>query len=772
VGSYQMAIKILYVEDNQAEIEQVLPLLRKSALGFMVELAENTRRAEELLAQPGSSLPDLILSDASLSDGSGLGLLTEIRKLELPVAVVLIAEQGSEEAAVAALKAGADDYLTSKPELLDQIPLLLIRALDHFNESKTLNALPIKVLYIEHNPAEFDLARRHINLYAPNILLEEAASEEEALLRLTSTEPAPDYDIVLLDLYPAEDHPLQFVEAWKENLAAVPPLIVITGQGSEEIAVEALQLGVSDYLVKHAGYLFRLPSVLENVHHLKELEKERTALRLSEERFRRLADNAQDIIFRLRIEPEPAFEYISPAVKQLLGIDPEDLYRDLTLLFSHTEIQQSDFERFIERRFREEDTNPVLAVTNTQGQHLWLDIRTNLVKDELQGTTTFEGIARDITQHLMQDEKIQTNIKKLKGLHLIDSAISSNFDLHLTYRLFIDQSVALLEVDAADILLFEPDLSTPRIFITSGLSNSDEVATTVIQNFVLVDRDILDKKIVHTTLDQIKEKSSALYEMMVSQNLTEYWAAPLVVKGQLKGVFEVFQKGDQPRDPDWIDFLGMLAQQASIALDNSRNFEKLQRSNQDLIRAYDETLTGWINLLDLRDKDTEGHTIRVLDIMIKVAEAFGFQGEEMAHLRRGVILHDIGKIAIPDRILNKPGPLTEEEWEIMRKHPRLAYDMLMPIDYLRPSLDIPYCHHEKWDGSGYPQGLKGTEIPLSARIFAVIDTFDALISYRAYRDPMSVSDALEYIVSQSGIQFDPEVVERCLPLLKTYRALE
>ena len=767
-----MAIEILYVEDNQAELAQVLPVLQKSDIGFNVEVAADAQQAHKILASRTSHLPDILLSDVTLRDGSGLQLLTDVRSQELPMAVVLVAEQGSEEAAVAALKAGADDYLISKPELLDQLPLSLSRALDHFNEEKTFNAAPIRVLCVEPNPAEYDLMHRHIKLYAPKILLEPVASEQEALELLNSPSILSNCDLLLFDLYPSQDQPMQFIQAWHEKFASDLPLVVITGQGSEEIATEALRQGASDYLVKHPGYLFRLPSVLENVHHMKALEKEKAALHESEERFRRLADNAQDIIFRLRTEPDKAFEYISPVVEEILGVKPEVLYNDFDLLFRLTRIKPIDLQNFIENRCREDDTYPIFRVVNARGEPVWLDVRTSVVVDEAHGSVTLEGIARDVTEHKLQDEKIKVNIKKLNGLHLIDSAISSSSDLLLTYRIFLDQAVSLLDVDAADILLFEPDLSTPKILITSGFDSAEVLPMTVIQNFVLVNREILDKQIVHATLDQVKERSKSLHRRMVEQQVNDYWAAPLVSKGQIKGILEVFQQADQPRDEEWSAFLGMLAQQASIALDNSRNFEKLQRSNQDLIRAYDETLTGWINLLDLRDKDTEGHTVRVLDIMIKVAEAYGFQADEMANLRRGVILHDIGKIAVPDHILNKPGPLTEDEWEIMRRHPRMAYEMLMPIDYLRPSLDIPYYHHEKWDGSGYPQGLKGKAIPLSARIFAVIDTFDALVSYRAYREPVNPREAIEFIRAQAGIQFDPEVVERCMPLLMEYLNLE
>ncbi len=192
----------------------------------------------------------------------------------------------------------------------------------------------------------------------------------------------------------------------------------------------------------------------------------------------------------------------------------------------------------------------------------------------------------------------------------------------------------------------------------------------------------------------------------------------------------------------------------------------LERAHTELMTAYDATIAGWSHALDLRDKETEGHSQRVTLLTLKLAEAFGMNQEELIHIRRGALLHDIGKLGIPDSILHKPGKLTETEWEMMRRHPQYAYDMLYPIDYLHPALSIPYCHHEKWDGTGYPRGLKGEEIPQSARLFAIADVWDALTSDRPYRPAMSEEFASTYVQEQSGKHFQPEVVELFLKMIK------
>lgn len=190
----------------------------------------------------------------------------------------------------------------------------------------------------------------------------------------------------------------------------------------------------------------------------------------------------------------------------------------------------------------------------------------------------------------------------------------------------------------------------------------------------------------------------------------------------------------------------------------------LEQAHEKLLSAYDATIEGWSHAMDLRDKETEGHTLRVTKLSEQLGTIMGVEVEDLVYMRRGALLHDIGKLGVPDSILLKPAKLTDEEWTIMRQHPQYAYDMIQPIEYLRPALDIPLCHHEKWDGSGYPRGLKGEEIPLVARIFAVVDVWDALISDRPYRPAWDKEKALTYIKEQSGKHFDPYVVENFLKM--------
>jgi len=209
-------------------------------------------------------------------------------------------------------------------------------------------------------------------------------------------------------------------------------------------------------------------------------------------------------------------------------------------------------------------------------------------------------------------------------------------------------------------------------------------------------------------------------------------------------------------------------QTASRDINKRKKAEKaLQEAHKDLQEAYDRTIEGWVRALDLRDRETEGHTQRVTELTTKVAGILGFPAEELIHIRRGALLHDMGKMAIPDEILQKPGPLNETEWEKMRQHPQYAYDMLSPIAYLHPALVIPFCHHERWDASGYPRGLRGEEIPLAARLFSIVDVWDALRSDRPYRKKMPRKEVVRYLCEKSGQLFDPKLVDVFLSIMET-----
>jgi PAS domain S-box-containing protein/putative nucleotidyltransferase with HDIG domain len=386
---------------------------------------------------------------------------------------------------------------------------------------------------------------------------------------------------------------------------------------------------------------------------------------------------------------------------------------------------------------------------------------------ELDGEKCLLTTLENITERKRAEERIRNQLEHLNALHNIDNAIKSSADLRITLKVFLDEVTAQLKVDAAAVLLLNRNTLTLDHAASRGFHSAVLKNSTLRTGEGYAGRIVLDGKSIHIPDLAKTENQLTAALARADEKFSAYVGSPLIVKGQVVGVLEIFQRSPFAPDPEWFDFLEILAGQAAIAIDNAQLFESLQRSNFDLTLAYDATIEGWSRAMDLRDHETEGHTQRVTSLSMKLARQMGIPDAEIVHIRRGALLHDIGKMGVPDRILLKSDKLTEDEWEIMRRHATYAYEMLRPIQYLKPALDIPHYHHEKWDGTGYPNGLKGEQIPLAARIFAVVDVWDAVTSDRPYRSGWSKEKTIEYIKSESGKHFDPKVVEIFLPLISS-----
>ena len=362
-------------------------------------------------------------------------------------------------------------------------------------------------------------------------------------------------------------------------------------------------------------------------------------------------------------------------------------------------------------------------------------------------------------------EQSQRRLNQVEALHSIDLAISTSMELRTTLNLLLTHVESLLDVDAADILLFNIGLQEFKFAAGHGFYTDDIERARVRLGASFAGRAALEHKTIIVSGELASQAESDFSMMYEREGFVAYAGVPLIAKGQIKGVLEVYHRLVHRREPEWLNLLETLAGQAAIAIDNAQLFDSLQQTNIELVMAYDATIAGWSRAMDLRDKETEGHTQRVTDLTLKLARTMNISEAELAHIRYGALLHDIGKMGVPDNILLKADELTDEEWEKMRKHPDFAFQMLSSIRHLQPALDIPYCHHEKWDGTGYPRGLKGNQIPIAARIFAVADVWDAITSDRPYRKGWSEEKALKYIEEQSGKYFDPQVVKEFFRLI-------
>jgi HD-GYP domain-containing protein (c-di-GMP phosphodiesterase class II) len=384
-----------------------------------------------------------------------------------------------------------------------------------------------------------------------------------------------------------------------------------------------------------------------------------------------------------------------------------------------------------------------------------------------QSDSNFLLSARDITKYKRTEIRMKRQLHRLSALRSIDFAIASGLDLNLLLSILLDRVIETLHVDSAAVLLLDQKLN--ELVFASGRGFN----TNILQHTHLklgqgyAGRVALERRIINIP-DLTKTKTEfERSPLFPSERFIVYYGVPLIAKGRVLGVLEIFHRTPLHPDEDWLDFLNIISGQTAIAIDSAMMFKELQKTNFELSLAYNATIDAWSRTLDLRDSDTEGHTRRVTDITVRLASITGVKDSDLIHIRRGATLHDIGKVAIPDDILFKPGPLDQDEWETMRQHPKYAVDLLSPIKYLERAVEIPHWHHEKWDGTGYPDKLRGEEIPFSARLFAMVDVFDALTSDRPYRRAWSKKDAVQYIENQSGKHFDPRLVPEFLNMAST-----
>lgn len=391
----------------------------------------------------------------------------------------------------------------------------------------------------------------------------------------------------------------------------------------------------------------------------------------------------------------------------------------------------------------------------------------NLSEGQIRGLQTLANIAASALENARLYQETEERLRRLDALRRIDLAISSSMDIRISLDVLLDQVHTHLKVDASSVLLMDPASNDFYAAATRGFRSLAASRMRVRMGSGCVGRAAVERRTVPASdLDELKE-DPLLTQLPVDEEIQFIAATPLISKGAVEGVLVVLQRSPFTPSEDWYSFLEILAGQAAIAINNARLFENLQITNQQLIMAYSETIEGWSRALDLRDQETEGHTQRVTEMSLRLARSMNvFSDEELTYFRWGALLHDIGKMGVPDQILLKPEKLTEKEEAIMRMHPEFAFRLLNSITFLRRALDIPHYHHEWYDGTGYPEGLKGEQIPLAARIFAIVDVWDALCSDRPYREGWSDDKVIRYLKKQTGTQFDPKVVDAFLKVLE------
>ncbi|HWR57762.1 MAG TPA: HD domain-containing phosphohydrolase, partial [Thermodesulfovibrionales bacterium] len=620
----------------------------------------------------------------------------------------------------------------------------------------------VRVLLIEDNPGDARLIEEMLKHSGAEYELQWAERLSTGIELLK----ANGFDVILLDL----GLPDSRVPDTLRKLSAIEskaPVIVLTGLADEAIGAQAVKEGAQDYLIK--GQIDK-NLLVRSITYAIERRKAEDLLRQSEEKYRNLVERARDGIVIIQDE---TIKFANARMAELDGGRVEQLVGS-----SFTDhVHPSELPRIVDmyRRRMAGEKLPDMY------EAILLRKDGSSAPAELSaGIITYDGrpadlvIIRDITERKRAEQLIEE--QKRFSENLIESSAVATF--------VVDRQHKVMSWNKACEEL-------------TGMPASEMLGTdNQWKPFYEHKRPVLADIVIEADFDRL----SGLYAVYSKSTLApnalhaEGWyrnlngkdryilfdAAPIFdSKGELIAAIENLQDiTDRKKTEEMLQRSEASYREATIILGESiENIKKreagilrgrdaflnmlddVNEAYKELTLAYEKTIEGWSRALDYRDKETEGHSQRVTELTIQIAREMGMGEEELLHVRRGALLHDIGKMGIPDAILHKKGRLTEEEMVIIRNHPKFAYDMLKEIDYLQAALEIPFCHHEKWDGTGYPRGLKGEEIPIAARIFAIVDVWDAMTHDRPYRKAIPCEEVIPHLTNQSGQYFDPNVVD-------------
>jgi PAS domain S-box-containing protein/putative nucleotidyltransferase with HDIG domain len=731
-------LKLLLLEDNPSDVELLLAELRRA--GFDPEWKRVDTEADFQVALDPAL--DLILADYGLPQFTGFQALEWLKRSGLEIPFILVSGTIGEELAVEAIRRGAADYLLK--DRLQRLGPAVLNVLEHgrmrnakreADEALSASARRLHALLVNSADGITLLDAQGRVLWdspAARGMLGYSAEEwiGKDAFQLVHPDDMPMVGEVLKSLVEAPE-------------ARVARTFRVRSQNGSWLWVDAV---ASNFLAVPA-----VQAIIVNYRDVTARKRAEEQVAASEAQLSALFAAMTDVV--VVYDREGRYLQIAPT-------NPANLYLPSQAMLGRRvhEIFPKEladfFVRHIEEVLQTGRASQCEYSLPIQGKEVWFAASAAQLSE-----SSVVWVAHDITNRKQAEVQTKEQLQRLASLHSIDVATRGFVDIGLILQVVLDHTMAQLGADAADFLLLNPVTQTLDYSKAAGFRTQALQHTRLPLGHGYAGRAALERQLVHVSELRGRATDFLRSPLFAQEDFVSYYGVPLVAKGVLKGVLEVFHRRPFDADAAWTDFLESLAGHAAVAIDSVSQFEEAQRSNMQLVIAYDATIEGWSHALDLRDKETEGHTQRVTALTLDLARSLGVSDSDLVQIRRGALLHDIGKMGVPDGILLKPGPLTDEEWVAMKKHPRFAYDMLSPIQYLHAALDIPYCHHEKWDGSGYPRGLAGEDIPLAARIFSVVDVWDALTSDRPYRPRWTRERAIEYIRAQSGTDFDPRVVE-------------
>lgn len=658
---------------------------------------------------------------------------------------------------------------------------------------------PLRLLLVEDSDIDAQLLAYDLSHANFEVKMQRVETEEGMRLALAQGT----WDAIISDFrLPAFSAPDALAVLRESGLDL--PFIIVSGTIGEETAVQIMRSGAHDYLMK--SNLNRLAEALRREIREARVREERrqaeVALRESEEALRRqlkeltLLHAIAGMAIRAQTIDE-LVEFVTQEVGRTFYPDnfgfgfldeteqflrPHPSYRGLTenmpklypvngcvsgsVVLSGKPRRIGDVTQVPEYLMTTAGIRSELCVPIKIGERAIGDINAEskqqdfFTEEDERLMLTIAGQMANAIERFRLFEAESTRRREAETLIEAISALSSSLELEKVLEIIMNSIEQVVPFDSASIFLLEGEFL--RIMMHRGLPNPQQLLN---KNFPANDPLFVETiRNGHLLILEDARQDPRFKQWGETSYVRGWMAIPLLARGEVIGYITLDSRKPAAYSQEHATLARAFANQAAVAIQNARLFERIQNSLRELNEAYETTIEGWSRALDLRDRETEGHTLRVTELTLKMAETMGFSEEERVHIRRGALLHDMGKLSVPDRILLKPDSLTDDEWEIMRMHPLYTYQMLAPIEYLRPALEIPLSHHERWDGSGYPRGLKGKEIPLVARIFAVIDVWDALTSDRPYRPAWSQRATLEYLKKNAGVLFDPEVIKLFLSL--------
>jgi len=632
---------------------------------------------------------------------------------------------------------------------------------------------PIRILMAEDMVFDADLAQREIRKVLHSCAFMRVETREDFIEAVHSFQP----DLIITDYRMPRFDGMTALRLSIE-LAPFTPVIVLTGAINEDTAVECMKAGATDYVIKE--HIKRLGQAVNHALDEKQIRAQRRkaeeSLREREVLYRTLVETLPDAVIVTNTHGE--ITYVSPMTLTFFGYDHEDevlgVDTEYWLTPGSLEMGKDAFRCVIAGGTIR---NLELQMYRKDRSTFYGEISESPLEDGHSNITGIIITIRDVSERKQANMALQESEAlyrartiELETLFTLSTLLRQAKNARDMLQVALNEVQRLLGVDSATFMLLDREKENFNIALAVGTLSPGIGRSFSVKEESLC-RQVLMTKRPYVTADYALDahRFAAGWNDYTITDLGAAAYVPIQSEDEILGVLMMaYNKRPNSRlfGHDEVRLLSTIGEMTGNYLRRAWLFEDLQISHEQISNAYEDTIDALSRALDLRDRDTEGHTRRVIALTLSLARRAGMDDAQLVHVRRGAYLHDMGKIGIPDMILLKPGALTEEEWAIMRRHPQYTYDMLSHIDFLRPALDIPYCHHEKWDGTGYPCGKKGEEIPLAARLFAVVDVWDALTNERPYRPAWPREKVVRYIQEQSGKHFDPHIVDIFLEIIQ------